>query len=426
MARGEINANKSPSCATVLMGNKPITILFSPHAMKRLRQRVPEGHGVTKGSFVRLMLVRQQIGPRKELWVLHAPKAFLLGSVRVNGKGKEMFRVHTVLDIGKVRRQQRIEERQFIPLSVKLFQVKGITAMIPKKEKPTVSETGKRPFAYAVDKTDYVFAIRPTLAGALDAVRARYDSPAFVMGIAAWFSDGTKEEVPYADLCTADKTEWITSEQARQLENRLYGPLPTVREQVTAMLRKNRDSDYWEKLVLRLCEALLAEVDENLRGIPVEEAGLEPLSMEDYENLPEGAIELVDGIPSPKRWTLYGEGRKRLGFASWDEEQDAVMGLSRQEIDEFYKQRRAALRAQPFVPSQEPFAGGIKDVEDEQDSLERMELQMAAEEREEDETDPDDPEASAVPVPVRKPPSDKGGGVALDLPAELTNESQEE
>ena len=44
-----------------------------------------------------------------------------------------------------------------------------------------------RPFAYAVDKTDYVFAIRPTLALAIESARERFDPPSFALGISAWF-----------------------------------------------------------------------------------------------------------------------------------------------------------------------------------------------------------------------------------------------
>jgi hypothetical protein len=43
-----------------------------------------------------------------------------------------------------------------------------------------------------------------------------------VIGITAWFADGTKETVPYDSLCTADKSAWITSEDARRLEATLY------------------------------------------------------------------------------------------------------------------------------------------------------------------------------------------------------------
>ncbi len=125
--------------------------------------------------------------------------------------------------------------------------------------------------------------------------------------------------------------------------------MPTIREQVSALLKNNPDADYWEKLVLQLAEALLAQVDEQLRGIPVEEAVLTKMTLEDYENMPE-AFELLDGLAAPKRWRLYQEGRHRLGFATMSEEWKA----DEQEI----LRRRDALRRKLFIPSQVPFPSG--------------------------------------------------------------------
>jgi hypothetical protein len=87
--------------------------------------------------------------------------------------------------------------------------------------------------------------------------------------------------------------------------------MPTMREQVSALIKNNPDADYWEKLVLRLAEALLAQVEDKLRGMPVEEAGVEKMTVEDYENMPGvmSYIELRHGVPTPKNWNINIEGR---------------------------------------------------------------------------------------------------------------------
>jgi hypothetical protein len=72
---------------------------------------------------------------------------------------------------------------------------------------------------------------------------------------------------------TSDEAEWISSDEARQLENALFPT--TMRERITEIIRGEPDADYWERLVVRYAEALLATVDYHLRGIPVEEAGIE-------------------------------------------------------------------------------------------------------------------------------------------------------
>jgi hypothetical protein len=53
-------------------------------------------------------------------------------------------------------------------------------------------ESTRRPFAYSVDKLEHVFSVRPTLASALEAARWRFELPSVVIGITAWFADGTK------------------------------------------------------------------------------------------------------------------------------------------------------------------------------------------------------------------------------------------
>ena len=125
--------------------------------------------------------------------------------------------------------------------------------------------------------------------------------------------------------------------------------MPTMREQVAGLLRNNPDVDYWEKLVLRYAEALLAAVEEQLRGVPVEESGIGTMLADDYLNLPQG-VELIDGVPLPKRWRLHQEGRHRLGVSTIGEE----MRLGTEEM----ARRREALRNKPFAPSQVPFPSG--------------------------------------------------------------------
>jgi hypothetical protein len=134
--------------------------------------------------------------------------------------------------------------------------------------------------------------------------------------------------------------------------------MTTMREHMAELMRNNPNADYWDLLVVRFAEALLAKVDEHLRGIPIEEAGLTPMEFEDYMNLPEGPIELLDGIPVFKRWRLAQEGRRRLGFTSQRDEMDTFAGKSYEEVLAEYRRRREALRNRPFQTSQVPFPSG--------------------------------------------------------------------
>jgi hypothetical protein len=275
-----------------------------------------------------------------------------LGTLWMNGKGRHTFMVRTAFNLAEVKHRQR-SKRQIIPIEARLFQVKAITAeRYCEKATMSTEQSKQRPFAYAVDKSTVVFHVAPTLAAALDAARARYDFVSDFIDITALFADGTEQQIPPDLLVTADKSAWISPEEGKALEDRLYGPLPqTVREQVTDLLRKNSAADYWEKQVLHLSESLLAIVDEELRGIPVEEAGLEKLSFDEYSNMPD-TLELLDGIPKPKRWTLYQEGRHRLGFRTLSEEIEILA------TQDEYARRRKVLRSKPFVASQEPFPSG--------------------------------------------------------------------
>jgi hypothetical protein len=254
------------------METKTITVLFSKHSVMRLKQRMPSGHGLVKGAFIRLMLVREQDRKRKAQWLLRIPNGVLLGRLRQEKKkgNRDVLIVRTALDSLMLYKQQRQNRRQFIPLEVKLFQIGAIgTTYKPEKR------------------------------------------------------------------------------------------MPTMREQVSELLRNNPEADYWEKLVVRLAEALLAEVDEQLRGIPVEEAGIEKWTFEDFMNLPEGSIELHDGIPSHKSWMLAVAGERRRGNQSIGEEAEDISGKSAEELEALWAEERAALRAKPFVPSQVPFPSGL-------------------------------------------------------------------
>jgi hypothetical protein len=102
----------------------------------------------------------------------------------------------------------------------------------------------------------------------------------------------------------------------------------------------------------------VARGDEDLRGISVEEAGIEKTTEGEYFNLPDGPIELLDGFARPKRWILHQEGRRRLGFATLREEIGFSAGKTPGDVEEAYMRLREALRSQPIVPSQIPFPSG--------------------------------------------------------------------
>ena len=136
------------------------------------------------------------------------------------------------------------------------------------------------PIGFTVAKLDNVFAVARTLAAAVDAARKRSAAPTMVFEFEAWLEDGSRRAIPADSLMDADR-QWISREQCLELERTLFGSR-TVKEQVSELLRINQDADYWEKQVLRLAEAFLATVDEQLRGIPVAESGIEPMSMADF------------------------------------------------------------------------------------------------------------------------------------------------
>jgi hypothetical protein len=85
-------------------------------------------------------------------------------------------------------------------------------------------ERARRPFAYSVDKLEHVFSVRPTIASALEATRNRFNEPSAVIGVNAWFADGTGKRLPTIRCGHPDKSSWITSEDAEQLESTLYPP----------------------------------------------------------------------------------------------------------------------------------------------------------------------------------------------------------
>jgi hypothetical protein len=333
-----------------------LVIVFSPHAVSRLQQRVPQGDGLAKGAFVRLMLVRNEDGRRKPLWMLRIRDGVLLGSLRRSRKRKHVFLVITVLDLAKIRVRQRQDGRQFIPIEARLFRIKRIGAAIAQESVMSNGQIEKVPFAFTITRGVEIDAVWPTLAAAVDAAGERYPHPSGNIPIHAWFPDGTSRVVPDEFLFSEDRKGWISQEDANQLERKLFGT-PTVRQQVTALLRRNPDADYWEKLILRFTDYLLAQVDEQLRGIPVEDSGIEKMTVKEFQNIPHG-IELLHGIPTPKHWSIRSEGLRRLGFTSSAEEWDLMRDKSVEEIAAEYRRRRAELRARPFVASQVPFPSG--------------------------------------------------------------------
>ena len=106
-----------------------LTIIFSERALRRLKERLPHGHGLAKGAFVHLILVRHHNEKRNEQWMLRIPSGILLGKVWRNQKGTYGFMVRTALDAGTMRIRQRKMDRQFIPLNVQVFQINSISAV---------------------------------------------------------------------------------------------------------------------------------------------------------------------------------------------------------------------------------------------------------------------------------------------------------
>ncbi len=80
------------------------------------------------------------------------------------------------------------------------------------------------PFAFAVDKSEFIFAIRPTLAAALSDLRERFPQPFFLVGMTAFFPDGRSEVIPFQRLVikTEGREQWISDEQAGTLQAELY------------------------------------------------------------------------------------------------------------------------------------------------------------------------------------------------------------
>jgi hypothetical protein len=108
------------------MTPEPLNIIFSEHALSRLKERLPDGHGLVKGAFVHLILVRHHNQKRNEQWMLRVSNGILLGKVSRNRKGTYRFIVRTALDADSVRIRQRKTDRQFVPLEVQVLQINGI------------------------------------------------------------------------------------------------------------------------------------------------------------------------------------------------------------------------------------------------------------------------------------------------------------
>jgi hypothetical protein len=111
------------------MGPEPLTILFSNHAIARLKERLPDGHGLRRGVFVRLIRVRHNGNKLNEQWMLQVPNGILLGTKWRNEKGTHRFIVRTVLDADMVHRRQQKTRRQLIPLEAHMLQIRNIWAL---------------------------------------------------------------------------------------------------------------------------------------------------------------------------------------------------------------------------------------------------------------------------------------------------------
>jgi hypothetical protein len=83
-----------------------------------------------------------------------------------------------------------------------------------------------RPFAYSVRRDNYVFCVRPDLGGAIQAVR-KFGPPPGVIDVTAWFTDGSDQVISWEYLCHFNSelrpAEWITDDEAQDLEVRLFG-----------------------------------------------------------------------------------------------------------------------------------------------------------------------------------------------------------
>jgi hypothetical protein len=77
------------------------------------------------------------------------------------------------------------------------------------------------PLAYTVSKSGFLISVWPTLPTALDAARDRFSRPSVMLEVTVWFPDGTSREIQDT-LCTPDRSDWITREQASQLEHDLF------------------------------------------------------------------------------------------------------------------------------------------------------------------------------------------------------------
>ncbi len=86
-----------------------------------------------------------------------------------------------------------------------------------------MSASRGRPFAYSVTRVETLIAVRPTLVSAVSAARYyRFDEPVLTLAITAWFADGKTEAISHELLWTPDRCAWISPDEARQLEERLY------------------------------------------------------------------------------------------------------------------------------------------------------------------------------------------------------------
>jgi hypothetical protein len=200
------------------MAVEPLTIVFGAHSVQRIRERVPRGHGIVKGSFIRLMLVRQSDKCLRELWVLRSPNALVLGVLKRIASGEHIFFVRTVFSLANLGRRQRKPTRQFIPLSARLFLVKAIRAASAHKSVASMDTRIRRPFAYAVEKSGMVLRVCPTLAAVVDLLVCRFGQPVPEPHVTAWFTDGTSQPIPVESLCTPDFASWINPGDARRLE----------------------------------------------------------------------------------------------------------------------------------------------------------------------------------------------------------------
>ncbi len=124
----------------------------------------------------------------------------------------------------------------------------------------------KRSFAYAVDKVDYVFSVRPTLASAVASARETSKCDRAVSALRPGARTGRNRSF----LRISSSLPMGSIDRGRTRATRIEFEVSFRRDQSASraadLLANNYQTDCWEKVVCGCRERLLALVDESLRG----------------------------------------------------------------------------------------------------------------------------------------------------------------